>query len=162
MTQTRPSRMDASIARPGPLMRWRQAAAIAVVTTMVAILAGCSSARVTPAGEPRLSIPSPTPNSESTDQTTWPDVEESITGPGTITIARPSPDAFYFMARYTCTAGDLALELREDSRVFSLGTCGGIDNYQMPLPPDVTELNFTIDIDDGTEFTLSGTFEPWN
>ncbi|MFP7834628.1 hypothetical protein [Marisediminicola sp. LYQ134] len=126
---------------------------------MALLLTGCAATNQTADGdESAPSAPaSPTPSRVDAD---WDPVDESGVGPATLTIPRPSPDAFYLMATFTCSSGDFMVELQEDPRVFMSGTCGGSGSYQMPLPADISALNLTVSIDDVTGFTFAGTFMP--
>lgn len=127
------------------------------------LLTGCTS-ETTPAGQtpsdaaatPTLSIATPSPDEVSS----WPRVDENGTGPATVTIPNPSPDAFYFHSTFTCSSGEVLLELVEDPRVFQSGSCGVPSTYQMPLPTDSAAYTFTIEIDPTATYTFTGTFEP--
>jgi len=135
----------------------------AVVVALIVALTGCATEEGTAVEEPMTSTSaaSPSPSSpQAGGEADWPAVDEMGTGPTTLTIPRPSPDAFYLMASFSCTVGEGMVELQEDTRVFMSGPCGGSSNYQMPLPAGVTELHFTIDVEEGSEFTFSGTFMP--
>ena len=137
--------------------RWTLTRGTALVAVVIA-LAGCASAGAAPNTSPDPSSTSPSAAAAERD---WPVVDEAGTGPTTLTISRPSPEAFYLMANFSCTTGESMVELQEDLRVFMGGPCGpGGNSYQMPLPADITELHFTIDIDEGSDFTFSGTFMP--
>jgi hypothetical protein len=87
-------------------------------------------------------------------------VNESGTGPATITIPNPSSDAAYFMASFRCSAGDGSVILLEDPRVQMSGTCGGGSGYQMTLPTDATQYTIQVDVEADASFTFSGTFAP--
>ncbi|WP_165068342.1 hypothetical protein [Marisediminicola senii] len=139
----------------------------ALAGAAVLLLAGCAAQSTDAVGGAEASTtPSAAPDEDTASSAEpatgadWPRVDESGTGPTTLTIDRPSPDAFYLMASFTCTSGESHVELQEDPRVFMSGPCGGSSGYQMPLDIDATELNFTIDIDPGAEFTFTGTFQP--
>ncbi len=87
-------------------------------------------------------------------------MNESGTGPATITIPNPSSDAAYFMASFRCSAGDGSVILLEDPRVQMSGTCGGGSGYQMTLPTDATQYTIQVDVEADASFTFSGTFAP--
>lgn len=140
--------------------RTTQTWALPLIASLI-LLTGCSPTSDTPREEP--SIPESSASGEDTAdaaEANWPAVDESGVGPTTLTLTRPSKDAFYLNASFTCTTGQSTVELQEDPRVFMSGPCGGSSNYQMPLPDGATELNFTIDVEEGTKFDFSGTYSP--
>ena len=85
-------------------------------------------------------------------------LREGGTGPTTIQITRPSEEARYLNATFTCSQGSARVELREDPAVSMSGTCGGGQSYQMTLPPGIDELHLDIIIDPESTFEFRGTF----
>ena len=160
---THPSRMPRPVAGTDSRQPLREALFVASLLVALIALTGCAAADENAAGELKPSTSTTTPSgTESTgsDHDDWPEVDETGTGPATLTILRPSPEAFYLDANFSCTTGESMVELQEDPRVFMSGSCGGAAGYQMPLPADVTELHFIIKVDEGSDFTFTGTFLP--
>jgi hypothetical protein len=128
----------------------------------VILLTGCASGTATsdtgqapPSVAPTASTATPSPDEVSS----WPRIDESGTGPTTLTIPNPSPDAFYLTSTFTCSSGEASVELQENPRVFQAGPCGGSSTYQMPLPTDSATYTITIDIEPTATYTFIGTFE---
>jgi hypothetical protein len=127
-------------------------------------LGGCATAdSAAPSGaDPATadgSSPTPTPVSRE-EVASWPTIDESGTGPTTITIPNPSPDAFYLNTTFTCSAGEALVEVVENPRVFQGGPCGGSSSYQMPMPTDEDEYTIRIEIDPTATYTFTGRFQP--
>jgi hypothetical protein len=138
---------------------------IGVLAVGVVLLAGCASGSAASNTGQNLPSVATTPNDSvattNPDQfSSWPHVDESGTGPTTITIPNPSPDALYLTSTFNCSGGEASVELQEDPRVFQAGPCGGSSSYQMPLPTDSATYTIAIDIEPTATFTFTGTFEP--
>lgn len=143
------------------------AASLGVAVLAVSILAGCANAgppTITSQAAMPHDAPPPIPSVNPDD---WADVDISGTGPQTVTVPVPAPQAHFLMAQFGCTTGQSTVTLVENPAVFEGGPCGGqqdltdqggFGGYEMPLPKGVTTLHFQIQIDAGSAFRFSGHF----
>lgn len=146
------------------LKRHTKLAVIAAALALMTGLAGCAthlSEKPNAEASERSSAPGDAMEQPAEAVTPgWPVVNESGTGPSTITIQNPSRDAAYLMASFSCSTGEGSVTLLEDTRVYIGGTCGGGSGYQMPLPTDATQYTIQVDIAADATFRFSGTFAP--
>ena len=144
-----------------------RAVIVAVAILAAGTLAGCATTTpVTVTSQPAMphEAPPPIPSVNPDD---WPAVDVSGTGPQTITVPVPAPEARFLMAQFGCVSGQSTVTLLENPAVFEGGPCGGqqditdqggVGGYEMPLPAGVTTLHFQIAIDPGVDFRFSGHF----
>jgi hypothetical protein len=136
---------------------------LAIAALIIASTAGCTVSRATaeasPSSSPSGSTPPPTSSRD------WAHVDVTGTGPQTITVQVPSPQAKHLLISFGCTSGKGTITLVEDPSVFESGPCGGLADitdpfgggYQMPLPGAQT-LHFTVEVPADAKFRFRGYF----
>ncbi|WP_460536537.1 hypothetical protein [Humibacter ginsengiterrae] len=137
----------------------RAASAVAIAIGVAAVctgLAGCTAPKPEPVPPAPTLLVASTPSPSHPSTVPLGTVNFSGTGSETLTVRVPNGSA-YLNSNWECSS-DGTVTLVEDPGVFEGGSCGGDSGYQMPLPPRVAVVHFTIAVDAGTTWTFGGYF----